>query len=32
MYNWDEKGFMIGIAGATKRVINREAYTSGRRT
>ena len=30
LYNWDEKGFVIGIASATKRIMGREAYETGR--
>ena len=30
VYNWDEKGFMMGISHSTKRVMSKEAYTSGR--
>jgi hypothetical protein len=30
IYNWDEKGFMMGISHSTKRVMSKEAYTSGR--
>ena len=32
IYNWDEKGFVIGQASATKRVISKEALESGRIT
>ena len=30
MYNWDEKGFLIGHASATKRIMSLEALKSGR--
>lgn len=30
MYNWDEKGFLIGVMRAMKRIMAKEAYTSGR--
>ena len=32
IYNWDEKGFMLGISHSTKRVMSKEAYISGQRT
>lgn len=32
IYNWDEKGFVIGQATATQRIMNREALESGRIT
>ena len=32
IYNWDEKGFILGQATATQRIINREALESGRIT
>jgi hypothetical protein len=32
IYNWDEKGFLIGQASATKRIMSREALTAGRIT
>jgi hypothetical protein len=25
IYNWDEKGFLIGIANVVKRIMSREA-------
>ena len=30
MYNWDKKGFLIGVIRAMKRIIAKEAYTLGR--
>ena len=30
IYNWDEKGFLIGLANTTKRILTREAFQSGR--
>ena len=30
IYNWDEKGFIIGQAPKTKRIMTLEAYKSGR--
>ncbi len=30
IYNWDEKGFMIGQAQTTKRLMSQEALESGR--
>ena len=30
IYNWDEKGFIIGYTNATKRIMSREALRSGR--
>ena len=30
IYNWDEKGFLIGYAFFTKRIMSLEAYQSGR--
>lgn len=30
IYNWDEKGFLIGHASATKRILTRSAYEQGR--
>jgi hypothetical protein len=32
MYNWDEKGFLIGIARTMKRIITKQAYDSGKIT
>ena len=32
IYNWDEKGFLIGIASATQRIMSLEALHSGRIT
>ena len=32
IYNWDEKGFVIGQATATQRIMSREALESGRIT
>ena len=32
MYNWDEKGFLIGMASATQRIMTLEALVSGRIT
>ena len=32
IYNWDEKGFLIGQASATKRIMTREALERGRIT
>ena len=32
MYNWDEKGFLIGVANRTNRIMTREAYDNGRVT
>jgi len=32
IYNWDEKGFLIGIANAMKRIMTKEALKSGRIT
>jgi hypothetical protein len=29
-YNWDEKGFLVGIASATQRILTLEALQSGR--
>ena len=26
LYNWDEKGFLIGHASSTKRIMSLEAY------
>ena len=31
IYNWDEKGFLLGIASAVKRIMSKEALKSGRR-
>ena len=30
IYNWDEKGFLLGLAHALKRIITRKAYDEGR--
>jgi hypothetical protein len=30
IYNWDEKGFIIGISNVVKRIISKEALKSGR--
>jgi hypothetical protein len=30
IYNWDEKGFLIGLCRALKRIMTRQAYESGR--
>lgn len=30
IYNWDEKGFLIGICQAVKRIMTRETYDSGK--
>ena len=30
IYNWDEKGFIIGMAAVTKRIMSKKAYESGR--
>ena len=32
MYNWDEKGFVIGQASATQRIMSSEAYQQSRIT
>jgi len=32
IYNWDEKGFIIGMAAVTKRIMSKKAYESGRIT
>lgn len=32
LYNWDEKGFVIGQASATKRIMSKEALENGRIT
>ena len=32
MYNWDEKGFLIGMASVTQRIMTLEALLSGRIT
>jgi hypothetical protein len=32
LYNWDEKGFIIGQASAIKRIMSLEALRSGRIT
>ena len=30
IYNWDEKGFLIGFLKSIKRIISQDAYKSGR--
>ena len=30
IHNWDEKGFVVGQLGRTKRIMSKEAYQSGR--
>jgi DDE superfamily endonuclease len=30
IYNWDEKGFIIGHSSATKRILTKKAYKQGR--
>jgi hypothetical protein len=30
IYNWDEKGFLIGVQRSTKRIMSKEACESGR--
>ena len=30
MYNWDEKGFLLGLAHAVKRIMTLHAYKTGR--
>jgi hypothetical protein len=30
IYNWDEKGFMIGRSSVGRRIIIKEAYNQGR--
>ena len=30
IYNWDEKGFIIGLSQTTKRVMSKEVYDSRR--
>jgi hypothetical protein len=30
IYNWDEKGFLLGIASITKRIMTKEALKSSR--
>jgi hypothetical protein len=30
MYNWDEKGFLIGITRTLKRIITKKLYDSGK--
>jgi hypothetical protein len=30
IYNWDEKGFLMGVCRALKRIMTKEAYTSSR--
>jgi DDE superfamily endonuclease len=32
MYNWDEKGFLIGLAQSLKRIMTKKVYDSGRVT
>jgi hypothetical protein len=32
MYNWDEKGFLIGLAQSLKRIMMKKVYDSGRVT
>jgi DDE superfamily endonuclease len=32
MYNWDEKGFLIGLARTLKRIMTKKMYDSGRIT
>ena len=32
MYNWDEKGFLIGMASVTQRIMTLKALLSGRIT
>jgi hypothetical protein len=32
IYNWDEKGFLIGMAAVTKRIMSKKAYKTGRIT
>ena len=32
IHNWDEKGFIIGMAAVTKRIMSKKAYESGRIT
>ena len=32
MYNWDEKGFLIGITRIMKRIMTKEAYDNGKIT
>ena len=32
LYNWDEKGFLIGMVSATQRIMTLEALLSGRIT
>ena len=32
IYNWDEKGFLIGMAAVTKRIMSKKAYETGRIT
>ena len=32
LYNWDEKGFLIGMASAIQRIMTLEALLSGRIT
>jgi hypothetical protein len=30
MYNWDKKGFLIGLANKLKRVMTKKMYNSGK--
>lgn len=30
IYNWDEKGFLIGHCGTTRRILTKQAYQNGR--
>jgi hypothetical protein len=32
IYNWDEKGFIIGMAAVTKRIMSKKPYETGRIT
>jgi hypothetical protein len=32
IYNWNEKGFLIGLAQSLKRIITKKVYDSGRVT
>jgi hypothetical protein len=32
IYNWDKKGFLIGIAAVIKRIMSKKAYETGRIT
>jgi hypothetical protein len=31
MYNMDEKGFMLGVVGRSKRIFSRTSYEEGKR-